>query len=66
MDIKRVIEELHREKARIDEAIQSLERLQKGSPRRGRPPGWLAVEGGTPNVPQKKARKKPLDKTANF
>ncbi len=43
MDIKQVLHELHRELARIDEAILTLERLQNGAPRRGRPPAWLSL-----------------------
>ena len=43
MDIPKVLAELQQELARIDEAIASLERLQRGVPRRGRPPRWLAM-----------------------
>jgi hypothetical protein len=64
MDIQTVLTELHKELARIEEAIQTLERLQKGTPRRGRPPGWLnLVTQGTP-APARKTRKKADDKTA--
>jgi hypothetical protein len=56
MEIRKVIEELHRELARIDEAIQTLERLQEGIPRRGRPPGWLSLQGGTGRPPSKRNR----------
>ena len=58
MDIKKVIEELHKELARINEAIQTLERLQQGTPRRGRPPGWLSLEGGGEQATTKKIKKK--------
>jgi len=48
MDIEKVLAELHRELARIDEAIDTLERLRQGHPRRGRPPRWLReVRGGS-------------------
>jgi hypothetical protein len=68
MDIQSVLTELHRELARIEEAIQTLERLQKGTPRRGRPPGWLTLvtqgaQGENPQ-PAKKPRKKAEDKSA--
>ncbi len=60
MDIKQVLEELHRELARINEAILTLERLQEGAPRRGRPPGWLTLVTGTSQTPVRKAgRKRP-------
>ena len=42
MDIARVLAQLRAELENIDAAIASLERLQHGGRRRGRPPGWLA------------------------
>ncbi len=67
MDIKKVIEELHAELARIDEAIETLERLQDGRPRRGRPPGWLTLEGGpSAAAPRKSPTKKPARKAVHF
>jgi hypothetical protein len=45
MDIHKMITELQAEKARLDEAIQALERLSAGKlRRRGRPPGWVAEQ----------------------
>lgn len=45
MDLSKVIAELEAEKQRIDDAIQALERLSAGKPRRrGRPPKWLKEE----------------------
>ena len=42
MNLTKILEDLRRERAQIDEAILSLERLAAGSgPRRGRPPAWL-------------------------
>jgi hypothetical protein len=38
MDVSKVLAELHQELANVDAAILSLERLQIGSRRRGRPP----------------------------
>lgn len=43
MDIQQVLAELRQELERINEAIASLERLQRGVPRRGRPPRWLTL-----------------------
>ena len=43
MDIVKILEELRRERAQIEEAIMTLERLVEGrGRRRGRPPTWLA------------------------
>jgi hypothetical protein len=42
MNLTKILEDLRRERAQIDEAILSLERLAAASgPRRGRPPAWL-------------------------
>ena len=44
MDISKIIAKMRTERARIDEAIVSLERLSlMGTPRRGRPPAWSRV-----------------------
>jgi hypothetical protein len=54
MDVTRILAELRAERAQLEEAILSLERLARGrGKRRGRPPAWLANEpsegpGGTP------------------
>jgi hypothetical protein len=58
MDIRKVIADLQKELARIDEAIQTLERLREGAPRRGRPPGWLTLEGGAVRAASKKIKRK--------
>jgi hypothetical protein len=45
MDLSKMIAELQAERHRIDEAIEALERLGAGKPRRrGRPPNWLKDE----------------------
>jgi hypothetical protein len=45
MDLSKMIAELQAERHRIDEAIEALERLSAGKPRRrGRPPNWLKDE----------------------
>jgi hypothetical protein len=41
MDLDRLIAELVAERARLDDAIEVLDRLCAGN-RRGRPPKWLA------------------------
>jgi hypothetical protein len=44
MDIREVIAQLRMERACLDEALASLERLVlKRGPRRGRPPLWMKV-----------------------
>jgi hypothetical protein len=42
MDLAKVLTQLHEELANLNAAILSLERLQEGGRRRGRPPAWLA------------------------
>jgi hypothetical protein len=64
MDIRKVIQELHAELARINEAIETLERLENGMPRRGRPPGWLAAADASARAEDEKLRKKPAKKAA--
>lgn len=45
MDVTRILAELRAERAQLEEAILSLERLARGrGKRRGRPPAWLANE----------------------
>jgi hypothetical protein len=42
MDVSKILEELQAERAQIEEAILSLEKLARGrGKRRGRPPAWL-------------------------
>lgn len=48
MDVSKILAELQSERAQIEEAILSLEKLVRGrGKRRGRPPSWLA-EADTP------------------
>jgi len=43
MDVSKILAELREERAQIEEAILSLERLANGrGRRRGRPPAWMA------------------------
>ena len=54
VDLTKVLNELHDELERVDEAIVILERLRAGRTRRGRPPTWLnAIKKGPPK-PRKK------------
>ena len=42
MDVSKILSELREERAQLEEAIISLERLASGrGKRRGRPPSWL-------------------------
>lgn len=48
MDILKIIAELHAERAAVDEALVTLERLARGrGGRRGRPPAWMALVKST-------------------
>ena len=43
MDVSKILAELREERAQIEEAISSLERLAHGrGKRRGRPPAWMS------------------------
>jgi hypothetical protein len=43
MDVTKILAELREERAQIEEAISSLERLASGrGKRRGRPPAWMS------------------------
>jgi hypothetical protein len=43
MDVSKILAELREERAQIEEAILSLERLAQGrGRRRGRPPSWMS------------------------
>ena len=41
MDLAKVLAQLHAELKKLDAAIASLERIEQGARRRGRPPEWL-------------------------
>ncbi|MFB3827168.1 MAG: hypothetical protein ACE15B_10380 [Bryobacteraceae bacterium] len=58
MNIDEVLAELHEELARLNEAIATLERLQEGVPRRGRPPSWLSELPRQVRGPSKHSRKR--------
>lgn len=42
MDVARILAELREQREQIDQAILSLQRLAGNSPKRGRPPAWMA------------------------
>lgn len=43
MDVSKILNELRQERAQLEEAIMSLERLASGrGRRRGRPPAWMS------------------------
>ena len=53
MDVSKILTELREERAQIEEAILSLERLATGrGKRRGRPPAWMASTA----VPKRRGR----------
>ncbi len=73
MDIMKMLDELRQERAAIEEAILTLERLANGQGRRrGRPPAWMTelkrkqeVEpGNAAGVPQRGRGRKPGDPAA--
>jgi hypothetical protein len=51
MDLAKVLAQLHAELENLDAAIASLERIQQGSRRRGRPPEWLHKPRSAPERP---------------
>jgi hypothetical protein len=54
MDVSKILSELQAERAQIEEAILSLEKLARGrGKRRGRPPAWLTE---TAEVPKRRGR----------
>ncbi len=54
MDVSKILAELKAERAQIEEAILSLERLARGRSRGpGRPPGWMA---DAENAPKRRGR----------
>lgn len=54
MDVSKILSELQAERAQIEEAILSLEKLARGrGKRRGRPPAWLTE---TAEAPKRRGR----------
>ena len=49
IDVAKILEELRQEKEQLEQAIITLERLAQGrTPRRGRPPSWMAEGTAAP------------------
>jgi hypothetical protein len=69
MDVAKILTELRDEKQQIEEAILSLERIERGRDnRRGRPPAWMsevaAKRRGRPPGSKNKVASAELPKTA--
>jgi hypothetical protein len=60
VDVTKILAELKVERAHLEEAILTLERLSRGQgKRRGRPPAWLAAEAQSPaaaSLPKRRGR----------
>lgn len=56
MDTNKVLEELRNQRVRIEEAIIALERIAGKTPRRGRPPKWLAEQRTAQTSMKKRGR----------
>jgi hypothetical protein len=55
MDVAKILDELRQERDHLEEAILSLERLDRhGGKRRGRPPSWLVEAKKRPSAGDKK------------
>lgn len=64
MELAKVLAQLREELANLDAAILSLERLQTGGRRRGRPPGWMSDgKGGNRTPPGKPTNSSPGKKS---
>ena len=63
MDVHKIISQLHEERARLTDAIVSLEHVARGrGRRRGRPPAWMKEAASPPKSRRSqrmKARSKP-------
>jgi hypothetical protein len=57
MEIDKILEELRQERAQLDEAILSIERLALGQgKRRGRPPSWMALAKSAKTTTKRRGR----------
>jgi hypothetical protein len=66
MDLQKVLADLKKERATLEEAILTLERLARGSgKRRGRPPRWMSEIGKKADEkPAGRRGRRPKDATA--
>ncbi len=63
MEVAHILEQLRAERAQIEEAIISLERLARSrGPRRGRPPAWLSQHPDTEATAVKRRGRPPKQK----
>jgi hypothetical protein len=60
MDVEKILAEMRLERDQLEEAIASLEHLERPARRRGRPPAWL-VEIRKTQGTDGQARKSPGD-----
>jgi len=57
VDVTKILAELKAERAQLEEAIVTLERLVRGQgKRRGRPPAWLSATQGVTAPPKRRGR----------
>lgn len=57
VDVTKILADLRAERAQIQEAILSLERLARGrGNRRGRPPSWLSADMPQVEPPKRRGR----------
>jgi hypothetical protein len=64
MDLAKVLVQLREELSNLDAAIVSLERLQEGAKKRGRPPAWLAGARKAERTSRKPREEAPAGSTA--
>jgi hypothetical protein len=65
MDVAKILSELRQERAQLEEAIMSLERLVSGrGRRRGRPPAWMSEAKRRGRPPGSKNKTAPEAKSA--
>jgi len=66
MDVTKILSELRQERAQLEEAIMSLERLVSGrGRRRGRPPAWMSEAKKRGRPPGSKNKTAPEGKSAS-
>jgi hypothetical protein len=57
LDISKILDELRQERAQLEEAILSLERLAAGlGKRRGRPPAWMTSAKSAGSITKRRGR----------
>jgi len=58
VDVTKILAELKTERAQLEEAILTLEKLVRGqqAKRRGRPPAWLSATATAVDAPRRRGR----------